>query len=362
MPLISVIIPAYNQSNYLGQTLDSVKNQSFDDWECIIINDGSTDNTDEIANRYVQYDPRFKYIHQNNMGLSGARNTGLKLSRGSFICFLDSDDTLTPDMLEKTLAYLDNHPSVDIVYGAWDTIDENGRTLSKKKGPIKCDNLLSYLILTNLFPVHTLLSKRPVFDECGYFDIDLRALEDWDMWLRATCCGFKFGYISDVIAHYRQHASSMTRDVDRLHVNVFRVLDKFFNSYQANDKEILKPYAYIYQLVYMAMLYNIDHRDNDSKECLENAEKLYENAVYDKDYSVLLERMLRRLPFSNHFRTMIYSRTPILWRLEIRSNKYLKKAADSFADRYYPGIFYHGLIACLIWPPNFIKGVNMVII
>lgn len=349
---VSIIIPAYNQSKYLEFALESVLHQTFTNWECIIVNDGSTDYTEEIAKKYADHDKRFRYIKQENMGLSAARNTGLQLSQGKYIGFLDSDDTWEPITLEKTVDFLEKHPSVDIVNGAWDLIDEEGKNISRKFGPIKSTNYFDDLLFKNLFPVHTLLSRRTVFDQCGYFDARLRALEDWDMWMRAASHGFKFGHIMNLIAHYRRHSGAMTMDVDRLYDNTYYALDKLYCSQNEGDMIRLKPYVYSYQLLNLAILYNKKHEIEKMENTMLKAEMLFDDAVYIKKYSVLLDSVLGYLPGSTKFHKKIYVRSPLAGKLEIRSNQHMKEAIDCNVERNILGTFYHSLISCILWPPN----------
>ena len=115
-PLISVIIPCYNQGNYLAETLDSVSSQTYPYWECIIVNDGSDDNTEQVAQEYIKKDSRFIYLSQENKGLSAARNYGILNSNGQYILPLDSDDLIAPTYLERAINAFANDSTVKIVY------------------------------------------------------------------------------------------------------------------------------------------------------------------------------------------------------------------------------------------------------
>lgn len=103
-PEISVIVPCYNLADYLPEALDSIATQTFQDWECIIVNDGSTDSTGEVAARYAASDPRFKFVETPNGGVIKARNLGVKSSTGKYLLFLDADDILMPEYMEKAMA------------------------------------------------------------------------------------------------------------------------------------------------------------------------------------------------------------------------------------------------------------------
>ena len=116
-PEVSIIVPCYQQGNYLYETLLSIQNQSFQDWECLVVNDGSTDQTSKIATIFCDLDLRFKYIFQENNGVSSARNLGLKNAQGNFIQFIDCDDLLQSDKIKAQLNFLKQNPQIDIVYG-----------------------------------------------------------------------------------------------------------------------------------------------------------------------------------------------------------------------------------------------------
>ena len=116
-PEVSIIVPCYQQGNYLYETLSSIQNQSLKDWGYIIVNDGSTNQTNIIAANFCDADLRFKYIYQENNGVSSSRNLGLKNAQGNFIQFLDGDDLLQSDKIKAQLNFLKQKPQVDIVYG-----------------------------------------------------------------------------------------------------------------------------------------------------------------------------------------------------------------------------------------------------
>ena len=116
MPIVSIIIPAYNSGNYLAETLGSVLSQTYSDWECIILDDGSTDNTFSIAQEYSKKDNRFYYFHQTNQGPAVARNNAIRRSIGEYILPLDADDLISNSYIEKASEYLTTHPEATLVY------------------------------------------------------------------------------------------------------------------------------------------------------------------------------------------------------------------------------------------------------
>ncbi|MBE8232297.1 MAG: glycosyltransferase family 2 protein, partial [Endozoicomonadaceae bacterium] len=127
---LSVIIPCFNQQDFISKTLDCVRNQSFRNWECIIIDDGSTDNSCSIIQSYIGVDARFKYFYQTNSGVSSARNLGIAQAKGEYIHLLDADDVVHECMYEKFISFLDKNVEIGLVYGHYDYVDEKDNKFS----------------------------------------------------------------------------------------------------------------------------------------------------------------------------------------------------------------------------------------
>lgn len=177
MPSISVIVPCYNQAQFLDECLDSVLGQSFQDWECIIVNDGSSDNTIEVANNWVEKDKRFKLITTENAGVSNARNIGVENSNSELILPLDGDDKIAPLYLEKGYkAYASGR--CDVVYARAEYF---GIRVGETKVSFKS---LKSLLLSNQIYVTALFSKKD-FYEIGGYDVNMdKGYEDWEFWIR----------------------------------------------------------------------------------------------------------------------------------------------------------------------------------
>src|SRR5688500_7922397 len=116
VPLVSVVVPTYNYARFIGETFDSLRAQTYADWECVVVDDGSTDDTVEVVARWRERDPRIRYLRQPNQRQAAAKNTGLKEARGRYIQFLDADDLVEPRKLERQVEFLEATPSADIVY------------------------------------------------------------------------------------------------------------------------------------------------------------------------------------------------------------------------------------------------------
>lgn len=231
--LISVIVPCYEQGRFLLPAIESIQRQTYDNWEAIIVNDGSSDDTAIIAKRLCSSDGRIKYVTKQNGGLSSARNVGLKLACGDYIQFLDADDILGPEKFATQIICAHRQSSRAIIYGnAWyfrgDSMDRCDRgPYGKSPEHDWIDERwndsrpsLVKLINFNLFPVCAALVPREVVSRVGAFDENLSALEDWQYWLRCSIAGERFFFCShpDSVVYIRTHRESMTNDLMRMRV------------------------------------------------------------------------------------------------------------------------------------------------
>lgn len=203
-PTVSVIIPAYNASEYIGEALKSVFDQTYTSHESIVINDGSPD-TDELERELEPYAERIRYIKQENRGAAAARNAGLRCARGEFVAFLDADDTWSPTFLEQQMAFLKSS-NADLVYSDALLFGETplaGRTfmeIQPSRGPVTPESLLAVdvTVLTSA----VLARKKPIF-EVGLFYEEMKRGHDFDLWLRLAKLGARFAYQSKVLAQHR---------------------------------------------------------------------------------------------------------------------------------------------------------------
>ncbi len=220
MPKISVIIPAYNCGRYVSETVESVLAQTYQDYELIIVDDGSTDNTKDVLAKYVDaYPNKVRYIFQQNAGEGGARNRGIKESMGDYVAFLDSDDIWLPIKLEKQMALVDSLIDKDVViFGDQYHFDNNGEVLAESMFNIlKPRNGLVYehLLYENFITTQTVMVKKSLFDKVGYFKEGMKYCADFDMWLRLAK-DYKFYYVADVIAGYRIHSTQVSGNIHKM--------------------------------------------------------------------------------------------------------------------------------------------------
>jgi len=205
--LISVIVPCYNQAQYLPATLDSVFAQTYLNWECIIVNDGSTDNTEGIAKQYCQIDNRFKYLSKDNGGLSSARNAGINNSLGEFILPLDSDDLIAPQYIEKALEYFHNSPTTKLVYCKAQLFGiDNGEWRLP-------DYKYTDLLFENMIFCSAIYKRADYENTGGYNENILQGLEDWDFWLSLIDESDIIYCLPETCFYYRIRHESMLRSL-----------------------------------------------------------------------------------------------------------------------------------------------------
>ena len=208
MPRVSVIIPTYNRADLIGEAIESALNQTFDDLEIIIVDDGSTDSTKEVVRRF---DGPIKYIYQENRGRSCARNKGFEISSGDYICFLDSDDVLNPRMLERQVSLLDSNSDLGFVYSDYQFINRAGEILPKPKiyraHPPRRGRIFRLLIYFDFIFPSTVLARRDCINKAGLFDRSLAAAEDLDWLLRMTSL-YETDYVPEHLCLVRKHDSN----------------------------------------------------------------------------------------------------------------------------------------------------------
>ncbi len=258
-PLVSVIIPTYNRAHLIGRSIQSVLNQTYLDFEIIVVDDGSTDNTEEVIKVFQEHDKRIRFIrHENNKGAAASRNTGITAAKGEYIAFQDSDDEWFPQKLEKTLNILEAHKNIDFIFSygkivkAKEIIGDVGKTpgvnrISKKKLMIK---LFTY----NFIPTQGVIVKKEKIIEVGGFDENIYSASDHELWLRlAPICNV---YFVDKPLFYLYFSDEC------ITLNVKKRIQSQIYLFKKND-EILKNYTdfgpgfYFIRHKYLSNIFNI---------------------------------------------------------------------------------------------------------
>lgn len=239
---MSVIVPAYNRAKLIRRSIQSILNQGYRDFELIVVDDASTDGTEEIVKGFQ--DPRIRYIrHDKNRGASAARNTGVKAAKGGFIAFQDSDDEWFPEKLEKQMkAFEAASPDVGIVYTGFWRLEGNKKIytpspfLKHKEGAIHKDLLKGSFVSTQ-----TIVVRKECFKKAGLFDETLPRLQDWELVLRLSK-HYKFKHIDEALlnAYFTPYSISAS---NKSHIKAFEsIITKHFEDFNKNKKILAKHY------------------------------------------------------------------------------------------------------------------------
>ncbi len=235
--LVSVVIPCYNQAHFLSEAIESVLAQRYPHIEVVVVDDGSTDNTQEVAARY----PEVRFVRQENRGTAEARNTGIRRSNGSYLVFLDADDRLLPDALEVGLKHLKEHPECAFVSGRCRFIAVDGAPLPTSQPPcIERGHYLALLRNTYIWIPAVVMYRRAVFEMVGVFDASVVPSEDYDLYLRIAR-DFPVHCHDEVVAEYRQHGTNVTRNPALMLTAVVTVLRRQW-SYVKESRQYREAY------------------------------------------------------------------------------------------------------------------------
>ena len=229
--LVSIIVPCYNQAHFLNESLSSVLKQSYSNWECVIVNDGSNDNTEQTALSWTKKDTRFKYVKQENKGLSSARNSGIKTSLGDYILPLDADDIIREDFLDKTVPELLENDNLAIVSCNSKFFEGDITNIINELKPK--GNTYHFLLYVNQL-VATSLYRKKCWEQVGGYDEQMKTgFEDWEFWIAITKQGWEYKVVEDFLFYYRKAKKSM-------------LVDTINNHFESNKEYIFKKHNDLY--------------------------------------------------------------------------------------------------------------------
>jgi glycosyltransferase involved in cell wall biosynthesis len=225
-PAVSVIIPCHNTAKYLGEAIESVLAQTYPNFEIIVVDDGSTDDTPQVVKSFD--DKRIRYVYQENKGLAAARNTGICHSRGQYLTFLDADDTFLPDKLMVQTTFLKNYPEIGLVAGGYLRTDGQGKPFFENRLIEPKILQPEELLVVNVLHVPSTLIRRHWIERAGFFDESLPAAEDWDFHCRLAILDCKMFRTTDVVCTYRYTPGSMSTNAEQQTAAMLRVVEKSF--------------------------------------------------------------------------------------------------------------------------------------
>ena len=261
-PKVSIVVPCYNQGQYLDDCLQSTVVVADPSWEILVVDDGSTEPIQPLVERYA---PRVRYLRQTNQGAAAARNTGLQQTSGRYVRFLDSDDYLLPnDVLRRQVELLEARPEVGLVFGQALKVDEQGRPFGTRRPRLATGDYvrtgeleLTELLFTNYITLSTVLASRAALEAVGGFDPHYATMtEDWECWLRLAP-RWSFGYLDELAVAYRVHpaAASSRQRVSDLLARHTVLLDRVFSDdWYRRRFSTLRPAIDTYQLILAAWL------------------------------------------------------------------------------------------------------------
>lgn len=295
MPTISIVMPAYNGERTILETLNSLQQQTFSNFEIILINDGSTDRTLEIVNNFK--DPRLKIFSYENGGLTAARNRGLSHSTGEFIALLDQDDLWTPDKLELQLAALQKNPEAGVAY-SWTSFMGANKEWFYSGNHVNFEgNVFADLLIDNFLDNGSNpLMRRQAIESIGEFDPVVGPCDDWDYWLRLAA-QWSFVLVPKEQIFYRQSSTSLTSKSEVIHNASILVLEKAFK-FATQEFQHLRNQCFANIYLYTADLYLRHGRQiqdvNKSAEILWKAIRIYPPALKEKITRQLIRWVIKK--------------------------------------------------------------------
>jgi len=311
-PLVSIIIPSYNYAHFLSETLSNLLLQSYQNWECILVDNASTDNTKEVVQGFQIHDNRFKYIYQAIKGPSAARNLGIKNAIGDYIQFLDADDLLQFDKLKSALLVFNSRPNSDIVYSGMryfvnpDTKNlfyamstDNARDIEWMpycQG--KKNDLLPFLLKQNIMVISSPLIKKESLNQIGYFDETLAFNEDWELWLRFAFADKEIIYDNspNTFTLVRVHKTSHSNNPFSMYLAGLKIEQRYIDKIENKDLKTDFQTKLDYSIYVLERLLKLNCNDIDFLTV--SIPKL-NSILHKKKYQYLVNLINR-----NHFRSL----------------------------------------------------------
>lgn len=290
-PLVSVIIPCYNHGAFLPDAIESILNQTYKNIEIVVVDDGSKDNTREVAAQF----PAVKYVYQENQGLSAARNTGAQNSEGDLLVFLDADDLLNPHALSCNVQYLQDHPAAAFVSGGYELITADGQRIELMQRTIEADHYVNLLKMNYIGMHGTVMYRRWVFKEFAY-DVSLGACEDYDLYLKVAR-KYPVVHHTEILTKYRMHGTNMSGNNSLMLAQAIAVLKRQKASLQtAVEREAYKEGMTGWKNYYCDLLF-VDLRTRRVKATKENLSLLRQHKTQYYFQFLLMNIISRRSQF-----------------------------------------------------------------
>jgi glycosyltransferase involved in cell wall biosynthesis len=293
MVTVSVVIPAYGHANFLKTTIESILGQTYEDYEIIVVDDGSPDDTPRVA---AEFGSAIRYIRQRNQGMAAARNTGIRHASGEVISFLDDDDLWLPAYLSTVVPHFQADPGLAALHTGYRlTTDEDGQDFPcRGTQTVPSHELYDTLIEAGFFPPSSVSVRASCLQSVGVFDEGLQGLADWDLWLR-ICREYRFTGIPDVLVKYRLHAGGLSSNAQHMTEDRLKAVCKHFGPPEGQvtawPRDKRRAYSFAYRTA--AFEYGIRGQSEDAwrflrqavsvwPEVLERLDTFYELACGDQ--------------------------------------------------------------------------------
>lgn len=301
-PLISVVIPTYNSAKFLTKAVSSVIDQTYKNFEIIIVDDCSNDDTEEVIKAFGLNKHNIKYLkHAENKGTSAAKNTGIIVAKGEFLAFLDADDVWSHQKLEYQYRKYQENPELSVIFTGYTLVDLNKR-IKREYLPQQFHNhkdFVKKLLLRNIVtPTSSVLAKKECFEKVGLFDPTLKVAEDWDMWIRIAH-KYKFGAVESLCVTYIEHSANVSRNIGRMITYSTRVILKNLYLYEElfskRDLQLIRKKAL--SIIYLRGAQAVRDNPRERREMLRYLAKsifFYPLKTFEKDdkYILLIKAIL----------------------------------------------------------------------
>lgn len=281
-PIVSIIVPCYKQAHFLAEALQSVIDQTYQDWECIIVNDGSPDDTERIALHWCTRDSRFQYLKKENGGLSSARNAGITRSAGEYILPLDADDILHREYLALLVPELQQNPSLAIVSCYSNFFIENSSNIIHQQKPV--GTTYHALLYENNMMATSLYHKKYWVEVGGYDENMKHGFEDWEFWIAITKKGREYKFVEKFLFYYRKSKKSM-------------LIDTISNHVESNMEYVFKKHDEIYIAQFgttMEHLFYLIKRHHISEQKMKNSLEYKIAKIIVKPLRILKKLILKK--------------------------------------------------------------------
>lgn len=274
MPKVSIIIPTYNSSLFIKRTIESVFRQTFKDWELIIVDDCSTDQTTDIIEDLMMDNPKIKLFKtpQNSGAPALPKNIGIEKAQGEYIAFLDHDDEWLPEKLEKQLEFFEKNKNkkIGLVSCGANLINENQKCFSKYNPNQFRYDFPGILLRNPIYSNSSVMMRKDVINQVGQRDLNMKYSEDWDMWIRTAKAGFELCFVNQLLFNYHLHGNNVTKaKKDRL-IKV-RDAEYVFNKHH----DIYSKYNYLHVGYFrLGVMYFMGGASKKSRECYKESLKI----------------------------------------------------------------------------------------